>query len=51
MNWKGKHPRVHLIENIYSKGITVPSSELQSFQQFWQPSETLPKWDVTIVPP
>ena len=51
MKWKGKHPTIHLIEDIYHKGITVPSSELQSFQQFWQPSETLPKWDVTIVPP
>lgn len=51
MSWKGKHPSVHLIENIYPQGITVPSSELQSLQQFWQPSESLPKWDVSIVPP
>lgn len=51
MTWKGKHPNVHLIENIYPKGITVSSSELQFFQQFWQPSESLPKWDVTIIPP
>ncbi len=51
MKWKGQHPTVHLIEDTYHKGITVPSSELESFQQFWYPSETLPKWDVTIVPP
>lgn len=34
MKWKGKHLSVHLIENIYPQGITVPSSELQSLQQF-----------------
>ena len=50
MTWKGKHPIVHLIDNIYPKGITVPSSELQSFEQIWNPSFTLPKWDVSIIP-
>ncbi len=29
----------------------MKSSELEFFQQFWQSSESLPKWDVTIVPP
>lgn len=51
MTWKGKHPTVYLIEDVYHKGITVRASELQFCQQFWQPSESLPKWDVTIVPP
>ena len=51
MTWKGKHPTVYLIEDTYDKGVTVPSSQLQFYQQFWQPSENLPKWDVTIVPP
>ena len=51
MTWKGKHPTVYLIEEPYDKGITVPSSELQFCQQFWHPSENLPKWDVTIAPP
>jgi hypothetical protein len=50
MTWKSKHPHIHLIDNTYNKGITIPSSELQFYQQFWQPSENLPKWDVTIVP-
>lgn len=50
MNWKGKHPNVYLIENVYHKGVTVPASELKSFQEFWHPSEHLPQWDVTIVP-
>ena len=51
MTWKGKHPTVDLIEDIYHKGITVPDSELKSFQEFWHPSENLPQWDVTIIPP
>ena len=50
MKWKGKHPNIYLIENVYHKGITVPASELKSFQEFWHPSEHLPQWDVTIVP-
>ena len=51
MTWKGTHPTIHLIEETYEKGVTVKSSDLQIFQQFWQSSENLPKWDVTIVPP
>ena len=50
MTWNGKHPTVHLIDNVYPKGITVLSSELQSFQQIWNPSSSLPKWDVSIIP-
>jgi hypothetical protein len=26
------------------------SDELEQYQPFWQRSELLPKWDVTIVP-
>ena len=51
MTWKGKHPTVYLIEDTYDRGVTVPSSQLQFYQEFWQPSENLPKWDITIVPP
>lgn len=51
LTWKGNHPTIHLDEYTYEKGITVAAPELSSLQQFWQPSESLPKWDVTIVPP
>ncbi len=51
MTWKGKHPNVYFIENVYHKGITVSDSELKPFQEFWHPSENLPQWDVTIIPP
>lgn len=51
MTWKGNHPSIHLVEDTYEKGITVAAPELSFLQQFWQRSESLPKWDVTIVPP
>ena len=50
MTWNGKHPTVHLIDNVYPKGITVSASELQSFQPIWNPSFSLAKWDVILNP-
>ncbi|MEA5495952.1 transposase [Limnoraphis robusta Tam1] len=51
MIWKGNHPQIHLIKETYQKGIIVRDPELKAFRQFWQCSETLPKWDVMIAPP
>ncbi|MHC5611948.1 MAG: ISAzo13-like element transposase-related protein [Nostoc sp.] len=50
MTWKGIAPIVHLVETTYEKGIKVLSQELEQYQPQWQRSETLPKWDITIVP-
>ena len=50
MTWKGINPIVHLVEKTYEKGIKVLFEELKHYQPFWQRSETLPKWDITIVP-
>lgn len=50
MTWKGVVPIVHRVETIYEKGIKVLSETLEQYQPFWQRSETLPKWDITIVP-
>ena len=50
MTWKGIKPIVHLVENTYEKGVKVLSDELKHYQPFWQRSETLPKWDITIIP-
>lgn len=50
MTWKGISPIVHLVETTYEKGIKVLSQELEQYQPQWQRSETLPKWDITIVP-
>jgi hypothetical protein len=51
MTWKGIAPVVHLLDTRYEKGIKVPLAELEaSYLPFWRPSETLPKWDITINP-
>lgn len=51
MTWKGISPIVHLLDSQYEKGIKVSPAELeQSYLPFWQRSETLPKWDITICP-
>ena len=50
MTWKGVAPIVHRVEATYVKGIKVLAQELEQYKPFWQRSETLPKWDITIVP-
>jgi len=50
MTWHGFEPLVHLVEGIYPKKVTVSASELEPYQQQWQRSEQLPKWDITVVP-
>ena len=51
MTGKGNHPQVNLVEEVYEKGVTVSSSELESFQEFWQRGDVLSQWDITIFPP
>ena len=50
MTWNGFEPIVELVDATYQKGVKVAKDELAPFEQQWQRSETLPKWDVTIVP-
>lgn len=50
MTWKGIKPIVHRVTTTYQTGIKVLSDELEQYTPFWQRSETLPKWDITIVP-
>jgi hypothetical protein len=50
MTWKGVTPLMYRVEATYEKGIKVLSATLEQYQPFWQRSETLPKWDITIVP-
>ncbi len=50
MTWNGVSPFVHLVEGIYPKQISVPKHELKAFEQQWQRSEILPKWDISISP-
>jgi hypothetical protein len=50
MTWRGVAPMIHQITTTYQTGIKVLSDELEHYKPFWQRSETLPKWDITIVP-
>ncbi|MEO0804588.1 MAG: transposase [Cyanobacteria bacterium J06642_2] len=50
MTWKGISPVVQLVEGIYPKHISVPKDELAEYEQHWQRSETLPKWNVLVAP-
>jgi Rhodopirellula transposase DDE domain len=50
MRWKSMAPVVYLVEGIYEKGVKVLAEELEFFLECWQRSETLPQWDITIVP-
>ncbi len=50
MTWKGISPIVHLVETVYEKSVKVPPEDLKQYFSSWQCSDTLPKWDITIVP-
>ena len=50
MTWKRISPIVHRVETVYETGIKVAPKDLEPYQPFWKRSETLPKWDITIVP-
>jgi hypothetical protein len=50
MTWNGISPKVQLLEGTYQKGVIASSEELKTLKPFWQCSENLPKWDVTVVP-
>lgn len=50
MKWKGIKPIVHLVTESYEKKIKVCRKDLKQYKDFWHPSETLPKWDITITP-
>jgi len=50
MKWKGVSPIVSLITKKYEKKITVSKEDLKQYQTFWLASQTLPKWDITVIP-
>lgn len=50
MTWKGIHPVVDLVETVYEHGVKATGKELEEYEQRFERSEILPKWDVTIEP-
>ena len=49
ITWKGIKPIVHRVETVYEKAIKVSPKELEPYTPCWKRSESLPKWDITIV--
>lgn len=50
MTWKGINPLVYQVKTIYEKGIKVLPKQLKQYQHYWQRSQTLSQWDITIIP-
>lgn len=50
MTWNGISPKVVLFEGSYEKGVIASREELEALKPFWLHSNTLPKWDVTVIP-
>ena len=50
MKWKGHPLVVHPVTQVYETGVSVKAKELAPFRVDWHPSQTLPKWAITITP-
>jgi len=50
MTWKGMKPVVHLLKNVYQKGVKVSKDLMKDVEQRLKRSTSLPKWDVMIEP-
>ena len=50
LTWKGVQTVVSLIDKVYQKGVKLTKKEMLNYQSRIKRSETLPKWDVRILP-
>lgn len=50
MTWKGVHPTVQLLDEVYEKGMTLTKKAMKPYAQRLDRSTTLPKWNVVIQP-
>ncbi len=48
MTWKGKHPRVSVVETIYNKGVRLKPEEMKALESGVKRLPTLEKWFVEI---
>ncbi len=51
MTYAGKHPQVHQVNQLYSKGVRRSKEEMKWLEHRLVRLEGLPKWFVTITPP
>jgi hypothetical protein len=50
MKWEGKHPTVKRLAGAYGNGVRLSKKEMEPYEQRMKRSQTLPKYDITIVP-
>ncbi len=50
MTWKGRHPVVKLVENVYETGVTLGKAAMRAVEAKLQRLAVLPRWFVTIEP-
>jgi len=50
MTWKGLHPVVRLLDEVYEKGTTLTKKAMKPYAQRLDRSKELPKWSVVIQP-
>ena len=48
MTWKGKHPRVSVVETIYNKGVRLKPEEMKALESRVKRLPTLEKWFVEV---
>jgi hypothetical protein len=48
MTWKGRHPRVSVVETVYHKGVKLKSKEMKALESEVVRLPTLEKWFVKI---
>jgi hypothetical protein len=48
MTWKGKHPRVSVVETVYNKGVRPRSKEMKELESEVVRTVGLGKWFVKI---
>jgi hypothetical protein len=51
MTWRGKHPKVQLVEGEFATGIKMTKREMQAYEAKLQRMPSLERWFVDIVPP
>ena len=48
MTWKGVRPLIHLLDDVYERGVKLTEIEFRPFAERLLRSEKLPKWSLTI---
>ena len=48
MTWKGVRPLIHLLNDVYERGVKLTEIEFRPFAERLLRSEKLPKWSLTI---